>query len=355
MRQLFAHRDGRLKTGRLALIIFFIVLFGLGLIFKIRKPAEQVLVKVTHIFAAEEAEQPSLKTARAAKEGDQEKPAAEKPVAPPAALPAVAAAEKQSAAKPRFPKPEEVQPIEAIGGKPERLPEFPAALIPRDNDFRDAVRIGRQEVGRAGKTVVVEKEQYRAILTSWQESGRQGGADTKIIPLRVENLKNTFDLLQMKPVAVLGKKRFIDLSDGSRLSENSLTDYSTTVFLVDMPWRKWGRELERAGVTRSDQVVVRYYMYGFMRDAIYARVNRAVAWCRENGLLGPDIPASELDVLGRTFTISRRGGGRFGVFVPMAVQTRGGNSIKIDPACFKGQPDVEVLMDKEVLGGIRKF
>ena len=177
---------------------------------------------------------------------------------------------------------------------------------------------------------------------SWRASGN-GEGETEKIPLRVQNLREAYELFQMKVIAVVNGDTFLDLSDGAQVSEASLSEYSTTLFLVDRPWDKWAEALTRAGVRRDQQVEVRYYMYDFVKKAIYARVNRAVSWCKGNGLMAKDLPAASLDVLGRAYVINRQGGGRFGVFVPVSVETRDGKIVAVDPACFRGQPDVEAL------------
>ena len=54
MKNLFSHKDGRLKTGRLAILVFIGLLICSGLLFKAKKPVDQVLVKVSHVFDAEQ-------------------------------------------------------------------------------------------------------------------------------------------------------------------------------------------------------------------------------------------------------------------------------------------------------------
>ena len=39
--------------------------------------------------------------------------------------------------------------------------------------------------------------------------------------MRVENLRDSYDLFQMKPVAVTRGKAFFDLTDGTRVAEKS--------------------------------------------------------------------------------------------------------------------------------------
>jgi hypothetical protein len=196
--------------------------------------------------------------------------------------------------------------------------------------------------------VTVDQQRYMALFKSWRAAG-SGNKETEKIPLRVQNLRESYELFQMKVIAVVRGDTFLDLSDGTRVAEPSLAEYSTTLFRVDRPWDKWAEALASAGVRRDERVEVRYYMYDFIKDAIYARVNQAVSWCREKGLIGKDLPASSVDVLGRAYVIHRQGGGRFGVFVPVSLDARDGRTVTIDPVCFRGQADVEALRDAGVL------
>ena len=198
------------------------------------------------------------------------------------------------------------------------------------------------------REITVDKKQYKALFHSWRIAGKGGKGEEKT-PLRVENLRNTYDLFQMKPVAVIRGNAFLDLSDGTRVPEKSLEEYSSTVFLVDRPWDKWGKALTAAGIRHGDRFEVRYYMYDFIKTAIYARVNQAFSWCSDTGLIPEDLPAGAVDVLGRAYVINRQGGGRFGVFVPVSLDTKAGRTVAVDPACFSGQPDVETLREAGIL------
>jgi len=190
--------------------------------------------------------------------------------------------------------------------------------------------------------MTVDPQKYMALFNSWRASGN-GEKESEKIPLRVQNLRESYELFQMKVIAVIRGDTFLDLSDGTRVAGPSLAEYSTTLFRVDRPWDQWGNALSSAGIRRNERVEIRYYMYDFVKAAIYARVARAVAWCREKGLIAKDLPASSVDVLGKAYAINRQGGGRFGVFVPVSLDTRDGRTVSIDPACFRGQADVAAL------------
>lgn len=200
------------------------------------------------------------------------------------------------------------------------------------------------QVDHVNRAITVDSGQYMALYKSWNAAGSNGKSEEKI-PLRVENLKAAYDLFQMKPVAVVRNQTFVDLTDGVRVVKASLEDYSGTVFRVDNPREKWGEELKAFGVRSTDKVEVRYYMYDFIKDAIFSRANQAFECCREQGLIDSQTPPSEVDVLGRAYIIKRRGGGRFGIFVPVSLNTIDGRNIKIDADCFRGQPDIEALKE----------
>ena len=198
------------------------------------------------------------------------------------------------------------------------------------------------------REVTVDQKRYKDLFNTWRMAGKKGkGKDT--LPLRVENLRDSYELFQMKPVAVIRGNAFFDLTDGTRVAEKSLEEYSATVFRVDRPWDKWGKALAASGIRRGEKVEVRYYMYDFVKDAIYARVNQAFSWCRKTGLISKDLPSTSVDVLGRAYVINRQGGGRFGVFVPVSLDTGDGRKFMVDPACFQGQADVDTLRQAGLL------
>jgi hypothetical protein len=197
--------------------------------------------------------------------------------------------------------------------------------------------------------LTVNSERYEDLFHQWRKSGAVK-AEGERPPLRVQNLEKVYDLFQMKPVAIVNKSRFIDLRDGSRILEETLKVYSQTVFRVDRPWQKWGDALKSARVRRSDNVEIRYYMYGFIENAIYDRASRALNWCRKTGILEKNDSANTVDVMGRAYVINKEGGGRFGVFVPVSVDIYPGRSIHIDIAeCFSSEPDVQALRSAGII------
>ena len=424
MARLFINKDGRLKTGRVAILIFAGILVASAMLFKVNNSVDHALLAVRHVFEPREVqpikEKPSVKQAIARLKSSKDKEVKQKKVQ----LQDKALTEEKKKADPvgseksektagdhkmadtspvksethieKDPSPEELgrayeksasaEPPsktdarimfdqaalakiarKSSGAGPE---EEKAKTLNLSEKLRRLTAASKQPKekeqsetpkapGSLNKTsfldadprkneVTVDQKQYKTLFHSWRVAGKQGKGKEKT-PLRVENLRNTYDLFQMKPVAVIRGKAFFDLSDGTRVAEKSLEEYSTTVFLVDRPWEKWGKALSAAGIRRGDSFEVRYYMYDFIKNAIYARVNQAFSWCSNKGRIPGDLPAGAVDVLGRAYVINRQGGGRFGVFVPVSLDTRNGRTVVVDPACFSGQPDVETLREAGVL------
>jgi hypothetical protein len=228
----------------------------------------------------------------------------------------------------------------------------PTALQAPLNSITQPEASGRQvpfqQVDLNARSVTVSDIHYRKLFNDWRIAGRQLKGQQKI-PLRVENLRDTYELFQMKPVLVVNGQPFADLANGSRIAHGALADFSQTVFLVPDPWRKWPRELRHAGIKPADDIEVRYYMYEFVRKAIYARANRAFAWSQQEGLIARDTPSDRVDVLGRAFVIRQQGGGRFGVLVPIEIVDHNGQSIAVDPNCFSDQSDVRLLQQSGLI------
>ena len=215
-------------------------------------------------------------------------------------------------------------------------------MATRKNQAKNTATKKPLMIDRTEGSITVSSKDYMSLFKTWQKTG-VGGVKKEKIPLRVENLRSAYSLFQMKPVAVVNDTLFFDLLDGSRIPEAALEDYSSTIFRVNHPWRKWRNALEAAGIRESDTTEIRYYMYGFVRNAMFVRANQAFTWCKENGLIDAQMLPSDVDVLGRAYVIRQQNGGRFGVFVPISLDIKGGRTVKIDPDCYKGQPDVHML------------
>jgi hypothetical protein len=454
MRKLLTHSDGSLKTGRVAVMVFFLLIGSLAVLLKLSRPVDHALVAVRHVFEPEKMPEdnktpehrprkdtnnqpaklaaqphkdvklppPESSTPDKANKRSNPRPSANIAKKPPVEIqtespkideiPVNQPRPKQIAAgqplmttpenllpplKPNYkdhsktsekmttspdgsdlqmrpqssddPPPGELQ-IDMIG----RMKQFykpkiekqvskekqqDVSLVLKDKDIfapaqqRDGKLIrAKQSEDPVGsdsdpkprdRSITVSSDQYLTLLKNWRKVGENRKENGKI-PLRVENLRNAFSLFQMKAVAVVNNRRFFDLSDGSRLSEASLEDFSTTVFRVQQPWQKWGDALSAAGIRQSETIEVRYYMYDSIKNAIYERTEQAFIYSRQKGLIDMDTSPSSVDILGRAFVIKKQGGGQFAVFVPIALDTESGQTIAIDPACFRNQGDVKKLL-----------
>jgi hypothetical protein len=195
----------------------------------------------------------------------------------------------------------------------------------------------------SGNAIELAPEEYAALYEQWRRSGDHLESDRQGIALRIMDLETVYDLFQMKVVAFRGQTPYMDLADNTRVAPQSLDGYSGTCFVVSRPWEKWGDALARAGFRKNEAVEVRYYTYQFVRNAIFARAARAVAWSAAVGP-GTEADLSSADVLGRVYGVNRSGGGAFGVFVPVRVDFASGPSVAVDPlACFPNEPDILAL------------
>ena len=401
MKPLLTYDDGRLKTGRVALLVFIMILVGCTIAYKLSKPVDQVMVAVKHVFEAEPVEtaepetpaeesqekeqekteavpQPEkkpepksapkseLKQEAGQKAEETQKPAEEKaavqqPMTPPSAKIDKQSAEQKPAAAPGPEKPESdpssapvPEPIKVVSAKQplQEKPTHESAPLMIGKEATQPIKFtpmpttGSHEKKEAAGEVTLASSDYMGVYQSWKKVGEQGGGGN--IPLRIENLENVYKLFQMKVVALVDGKPYADLSDGSRIAPASLDVYSSTCFVVSNPFEKFNDTLVKAGL-RGKRVEVRYYMYDSVRNSIYARANLAVTCCREKGLIPADTASSSVDLLGRSYAIRKKGGGGFGVFVPTRIDLPGGRSVTVDPSCFKGSQDIDHLVSAGLL------
>jgi len=196
------------------------------------------------------------------------------------------------------------------------------------------------------KKITLSKNLYKKIHDAWMDSGNKG--DSQIISLRVSNLKNVYQYFRMKPVAVLNNK-FVDLCDNLMLSSDSLKEYSETVFISSDPWNDWGDRLIESGFKKQDNVIVRYYMYNFIRNSIYQIANKAFQCSKDDGLISKSVLKDHVDILGETFVIERDGNGKFGIFVPRQIDLAQGKTININPSCFSDQEEIQILITSGII------
>ena len=354
MKRLLMHSDGRLKTGRLSLVVFIALLVCGALFFKAGQQLDTVLVEVKHQF------EPQLETAptdadtpqdEIASSSADESIAAEQPqdqqaqVAEHQQPQAMVVDEQQSALIEPAQQPETVALDQVMT---EQLSTQPIAQV------EEIVQNRPDHLTQVDKDqpLSLDSEPYFKLMQEWAASGNQEVTPElaeAVIPLEVENLHQCYALFQMKVIAINVKGQLFDLTDGSRLPQQALDDYSSTVIAVEQPWQHWQAGLQRAKFKPQDSVQVRYYMYPFVRNAIYARCQQGFEWCKQRGLIAADTQPNQVDIAGKTFEIQRNGGGRFGVFVPQTLTTATGQRIAISTDAFAGQGDIAALQSSGLL------
>ena len=401
---IFMYPDGRLKVGRLTAGVFVLLMTVMGILFHLKSTMDEASVTVKHIFepkpmaqvnpdnagksvpetmqAAMPEKKPVSPLSDNTKKMD-EKPSGDMKTADETKAPPVEDIQKPLAT----PQKAEARPDEKkkdspkkeaetvqkddpkIDGKqehPEKRPTAEKKLEEPSEDRKITVtdksgmseteikpspakktvdmftkNSGGKERSDDAAAVTVDDAEYSAILKNWLKSETPDDA-VKNIPLEVENLRASYDLFQMKPVAVV-KTKYYDLEDGAPISEQSLESYSSIVFVVDKPWDKFEDKLIACGIRKEDAVEVRYYMYDFIRNAIYSRVNRAVDCIKETEKGLNELPVDKFHVLGRAYVIGKESGGRFGVFIPVSASVQG-RQYAVGPGCFRDQEDVRTLV-----------
>lgn len=359
MKRLLKHGDGRLKTGRLSLLIFITLLLCGALFFKAGQHLDTVLVEVKHQF---EPQLETLPTDVETPTAEADRPSEDQAVAEVETVPqpATVAASEENVASTEQPQSQQ-QPMAAVADVAKTVvDEVDEKVMTEQLSTMPIAQVKEVEHSRADQLTQVDQdqplsldsEQYFKLMQQWAASGNKGDSASlaeAVIPLEVENLHQCYALFQMKVIAINVKGQLFDLTDGSRLPQQALDDYSSTVIAVDQPWQHWQAGLQRAKFKRQDIVQVRYYMYPFVRDAIYARCQQGFDWCKQQGLIAETTQPTEVDIVGRTFEIQRNGGGRFGVFVPQQLTTAAGNRVAISTAAFAGQADIAALQNSGLL------
>jgi len=367
LHRLMVHDDGRLKTGRLTILVVAITFLCVGMLFKLQEPLNQVQVKITHVF--EPKAQDEEKVIKADKDQKpepvveqvsptildekEEKPPIQDiaqdrvlPEPEPESEPQVVQQQVSEAMATEVhltEVAEKVQEVEVL----EKTIDPPVAMEPVPQKQAQPLK-----VDDLLRSVILDKDAYQDMHRKWLALGKGGSKPTDTLPLRVENLRESHSLLQMKAVVRQGDK-FYDLGDGMLIPADVLSgEYSSRVFAVSEydPWTLWAEELQRAGLKRHQQIEVRYYMYDSIKNAIYLRAGQAFDCARQNGVIPMDSTESQVDVLGRVFVINRMGGGRFGVFVPLSIDLiEESKRVPVDLACFDGQDDIALLHQSGLL------
>ncbi len=396
MTALFKHTTGRLKVTRIALFVFLMLLIGVSVVYKMGRSADQMLVTIEHVFEplkphplpGSKSKSEPVTIIKPVKQPVPEPVSEPEPVVkalkkskPPATAESMAQARQKQAREKQVPveqkpiavksaKAKQIEVKQAKAKQPEskgsgkkaltenKAPANKASVEPTgDKNMR--ISSGKTQTALDDKMVEDRSQKERLTLSSkdyfdaynqWQAQGQHLDKDKKPVPLRIQHLETVYDLFQMKVVALKNKTPHTDLSDGSRVAGPSLSEFSTTCFVVSNPWEKWGKALEDSGFNKKDDVQVRYYTYEFVRNAIYARAMAAFEWSLGKKGLALTTDPSRADVLGEVYAVHKDGGGRFGVFVPRRVDFQSQESVEIDvPDCFEGQKDIEALVKAGLL------
>jgi len=195
------------------------------------------------------------------------------------------------------------------------------------------------------QSVKVSQDLYQQIHHAWMTAEKK---DHNQFHLRIENLPNAYSCFQMKPIAI-SKSRWFDLTEGLNISKNALDNYASTVFESSNPWDDWYDQLRSAGFTPDDNIQIRYYMYSFIKDKLFATASLSLECCQSKGLIASGVSPEKMTILGKTYVVNRDGGGRIGVFVPTRINIMNGKSVEVDVECFEKQLEINILRQAGLL------
>ena len=378
MKALFKHQNGRLKITRITLFVFCLLLISFSIVYKMGKSADKVFVSIEHVFEPLKSDPPpEPESVTKSVEKLVPEPVA-KPAETPAPVPVVKPVEKSveepeavAITKPLakiipLAKVEHAAEVEVKKQTFDQKPTEPEGLDkmvslstenkePVQKPAEKNIRVFTRELQKLmddekmkdkpnKEGLNLSSKKYFELYKEWQTQGVSLDKGKKLVALRIQNLENVYELFQMKVVVLKDNIPHTDIGDGSRIAAPSLSEFSSTCFVVSDPWEKWGPILEDTGFTRADDIQVRYYTYEFVRDAIYARAMKAFEWSLKEKNLPLTTDPTQADVLGIVYSVNRDGGGAFGVFVPQRVDFKSQDSVIIDPrVCFAGQKDIEEL------------
>jgi hypothetical protein len=387
MKRLWTHSDGHLRIGSVSVVLFALMLVVAGLAMKMSRPVDEALVQVKHVFRVEKDAAHKIVEEKIVEETSSQ---AEQSVPPEQSPPEVGETmavreaapvaslmhdeHKQDEGESEASLPQE--PLASGGSILEPVLDAKARLDTDPGDEQEAVETMTFESAEVAQPVVVEEsdpfhnlrqnteikksddqqpaavvvspEQYRETFKAWRTTDLKMDDEATRPGLLVENLREVYPLLQMKPVALVGNVAY-DLEDGSRLAKRSLDRYTATIFQVANPWDDWEAALRRIGLRPDDAIEVRYYMHSYVHNGIYGRCVQAIDWGKARGLLPDDVKIAEIEVRGRAYIVRQQGGGQFGVFVPRQLRLLDGQIVTVDPAALQESTDVALLQAAKIL------
>jgi len=403
-KRIFIDSDGNLKAVPVGICMVVLLVSLLALLVQVKEPARETAVKITHVFKAvsrqkqqkqhvpekrttEKAVKAKKKNVIAGKkppvENTQKPPMPEKTIRTSSTKtkqkPAVVNPEKSSQQRKESATGDETVATSAQkkkhadmrmgvpGEKDVTVPqneEKPEKKVWVEKSFTKTARKNTNSIAPLWSNPMkkmdrlhVPAEVYSRIYKNRFRAGNT--RPENLYRWRVANrhrlkLKDFYRLFDMKAVAVTNDGRFIDLGDLSALSKAYLgKTFSRTVIVCGDPEADFGDMLQKLKVSAQD-VTVRYYMYEHIRNYFYNRVQQAVAYCRNKGLIpgGNDV-IKKIDVIGSVFELSKDKGS-FGVFVPTAVYFDNPKSgtvqeFMVPPEWFAGEEDVKYLTAQKLL------
>ncbi|RKX65563.1 MAG: hypothetical protein DRP41_02995 [Thermodesulfobacteriota bacterium] len=195
------------------------------------------------------------------------------------------------------------------------------------------------------KPIVLDKEQYREILRYWENLGNNEQVKGQDISVSVRNLRETYRFFGMKPVLIIkgDKEKLYDLTNSSSMLRQELKGYSDVVFECSEPLQDWAESLNKIGINESTEFKIYYYMFPWIKSSIFARARQSVEYARQKGLLNKTIEMSKIEVQGDTQVIEKKGGGKFGLFIPRLILTAKGETIRVNLDWFSREKDLQIL------------
>ena len=355
LKKAFVNDDDHLRTGFVAFTILCVIIFIISIGYKIKESSENTIVNVQHTFKAKK-EVPVKKSKSPLPKVDEKinNQTVEKNESGLKELQTVKKEpvhtqlkEKQNQDVPAkqlsksYDKPKkQIARNELVNNKLSEKQLLPPEKKLRKNHSSDILQVDKDH-----HSITVSKNLYQKIHHNWMSSMHKG--NQKMVSLNVENLSNVYPLFQMKPVVVVGEK-FIDLTEGFEIDENSLDEYSDIVFNSGDPYTDWGRRLSALGIKPSDNLLIRYYMYPFIKRMFNSNAIKAYQCCINKGQLEPSTKILDIEIYGKTYIINRDGTGRIGIFLPVSIHLHG-KIIKVNPHCFDDQIEFQTLMDSGCL------
>jgi hypothetical protein len=342
MKALFKYDNGRLKTSRIAFLVFLVVLVCLSFAYKMGKSADKVFVKIEHVFEAE-TKSALVKAVKPIEQKIQSPVQQSSPVQKAEPVQKADSTQKYGpGTKPRPKKEPQPQkkPEQVVKSEPIAAPE----QVAKPEPMAAPEQVAERAPVKTRENLTLASKEYFEVYKQWQKQGENMDKEKPLVELRILNLEKVYELFQMKAVVLKEGVPYMDLEDNSRIANASLTEFSTTCFVVSNPWEKWGNALRKAGISEKDDIEIRYYTYEFVRNSIYARALKAFEYSLAKQNLPKDMDPSQADVLGAVYAVNKDGGGSFGVFVPRRVDFKSRAFVDINPlVCFKGQKDIEAL------------